>query len=282
MRQWGNKKAKAYWMSEYNKTLYPVPDRSNSVKMKEFMRLKYEQKRFMTSDARGEDSDSPKPKKKKRRKREESSEEDKEEESDASEEEKPQRFRKVKKKKPTKLAPPEPKEEKPKKKRKKKVVVVESESSEEEEEEAPPPKKKKTKKEPIIETPLIDPVEEQRKQTESLLDMDFGSAPMPPSQPEPSPEKQQQESLFDAFENSGPAETPAISAPDPNQQKAKEDLMSHLGDLYAQSKPPNPYANAGFPTQVESASSNPFASFQAPAQAPPAQSTNPFGQFSSP
>jgi hypothetical protein len=29
-------------MSDYNKTLYPVPDRSNATKMKEFLKLKYE------------------------------------------------------------------------------------------------------------------------------------------------------------------------------------------------------------------------------------------------
>jgi hypothetical protein len=42
LEKWGNKKAKDYWMSDWNKTLYPVPDKSNSVRMKEFLKLKYE------------------------------------------------------------------------------------------------------------------------------------------------------------------------------------------------------------------------------------------------
>jgi len=46
LKKWGNKKAKAFWMSDYNKTLYPTPDRNNDVKMKEFMRMKYVEKRF--------------------------------------------------------------------------------------------------------------------------------------------------------------------------------------------------------------------------------------------
>jgi hypothetical protein len=27
----GNKKAKEYWMSDWNKTLYPIPEKANSV-----------------------------------------------------------------------------------------------------------------------------------------------------------------------------------------------------------------------------------------------------------
>lgn len=44
LKKWGNAKAKKHWMSSYNKTLYPVPDRRDIPKMKEFMRLKYVQK----------------------------------------------------------------------------------------------------------------------------------------------------------------------------------------------------------------------------------------------
>lgn len=47
LEKWGNKKAKDYWMSDWNKTLYPIPEKSNAVRMKEFLKLKYENKRFM-------------------------------------------------------------------------------------------------------------------------------------------------------------------------------------------------------------------------------------------
>jgi hypothetical protein len=42
IEKWGNKKATEYWMSDWNKTLYPIPEKSNTVRMKEFMKLKYE------------------------------------------------------------------------------------------------------------------------------------------------------------------------------------------------------------------------------------------------
>jgi len=29
-------------MSDWNKTLYPIPDKSNAIRMKEFLKLKYE------------------------------------------------------------------------------------------------------------------------------------------------------------------------------------------------------------------------------------------------
>lgn len=29
--KWGNKKATEYWMSDWNKTLYPIPEKSNTV-----------------------------------------------------------------------------------------------------------------------------------------------------------------------------------------------------------------------------------------------------------
>jgi hypothetical protein len=31
LEKWGNKKAKEYWMSDWNKTLYPIPEKANSV-----------------------------------------------------------------------------------------------------------------------------------------------------------------------------------------------------------------------------------------------------------
>jgi hypothetical protein len=50
LEKWGNKLAKDYWMSDWNKTLYPIPEKANSVRMKEFLKLKYESKRFMDKD----------------------------------------------------------------------------------------------------------------------------------------------------------------------------------------------------------------------------------------
>lgn len=96
----GNKRAKSYWLSEYNKTLYPIPDRTNAVRMKEFMKLKYEQKRFMDKNAAEKEEDSeedeaPKPKKDKKKKKKVVSSSDEESSSEESEEEKP-KFRKRK------------------------------------------------------------------------------------------------------------------------------------------------------------------------------------------
>lgn len=42
LEKWGNQKAKDYWMSDWNKTLYPIPDKTNAIRMKEFLKLKYE------------------------------------------------------------------------------------------------------------------------------------------------------------------------------------------------------------------------------------------------
>lgn len=67
--KWGNKKAGEYWMSDWNKTLHPIPEKSNSVRMKEFMKLKYENKRFMDKgNAEAlENGDEPVQKKKKKK-----------------------------------------------------------------------------------------------------------------------------------------------------------------------------------------------------------------------
>ena len=75
-------------MSDYNKTMYPVPDRSNATKMKEFMKLKYEQKRFMDGDPNDseEETKPKKTKKKKKRAPSSSEEEDKSEDSESEEE----------------------------------------------------------------------------------------------------------------------------------------------------------------------------------------------------
>lgn len=93
----------------------------------------------------------------------------------------------------------------------------------------------------------------------------MGSAPMPPTQPEPSPEKASND-LFDAFATPGPSEAPAISSgPSEEQKKAAESLTSSLGDLYAQntqSQMNNAFGGfgGGFPQAA------PQQQFQAPPQ----------------
>lgn len=80
-------------MSDYNSTLYPIPERNNALKMKEFMKMKYEAKRFMDEDSKqdpeGSDSDTKhkKHKKHKKKKRKVSSSSEEEEKSSESEEE---------------------------------------------------------------------------------------------------------------------------------------------------------------------------------------------------
>lgn len=52
-------------MGDYNSKLYPEPDKKDIVKMKEFFKLKYTQKRFYKKDVDSEDSEDEKEKKKK-------------------------------------------------------------------------------------------------------------------------------------------------------------------------------------------------------------------------
>jgi hypothetical protein len=102
VKKWGNAAAKKYWMASYNKTLYPVPDRRDASKMKDFMRSKYIQKRFLEENNQDNSSGS--------------------DDSDSSDKEK-------KKKKKTKKA------KKPKKKKKKATSSEEDSNSSESEEE---------------------------------------------------------------------------------------------------------------------------------------------------
>lgn len=44
LKQWGNKKAKSFWMSTYSKSLYPIPNQKEKEKMKEFLKAKYVEK----------------------------------------------------------------------------------------------------------------------------------------------------------------------------------------------------------------------------------------------
>lgn len=38
LEKWGNKKASEYWMAEYNRKLSPMPDKKDTVKMKDFFK----------------------------------------------------------------------------------------------------------------------------------------------------------------------------------------------------------------------------------------------------
>ena len=55
-------------MGDYNNKLYPEPDKKDILKMKEFFKLKYTQKRFLKKDE-SSDSDSDSPKKSKHSKK---------------------------------------------------------------------------------------------------------------------------------------------------------------------------------------------------------------------
>jgi hypothetical protein len=103
IQSWGNAKAKKYWMGGHNKTLFALPDRRDLMKMKEFMKMKYVQKRFVeqsnddSSDSEDESSDEDKKKQKKKKKakkakktkkKKKSSSSDDSESEDKSEEEK--------------------------------------------------------------------------------------------------------------------------------------------------------------------------------------------------
>ena len=154
LTKWGNKKAAKYWLANHSKTQYPIPDRTNAVRMKEFMKLKYEEKRFCDRDADlsdGEEESRGRSKKKKKRKQVSDSDEEEKESDSASSEERPQHRRR--KKKASKLAPPAPapKTVKTKKAKKKRKVT----SSDEEDDEVP----KIQAKEEIKAAPQPDPHE---------------------------------------------------------------------------------------------------------------------------
>jgi hypothetical protein len=41
LEKWGNENAYKEWMASYNKKSYPEPDRKDTMKMKEFFKIKY-------------------------------------------------------------------------------------------------------------------------------------------------------------------------------------------------------------------------------------------------
>ena len=203
LEKWGNKKAKAYWMANHHESRDPVPERTNSIKMKEFLNIKYVTKRFIGSEGEDSEEESKSQKKKKKKKKKYVSSSDSEEESSSAEEEVKKTVRKGKTRKLIKPPSSNKTEAKPKSRKKdKKKPVEKTSSSEEEKEEEPKIEKKEVVKEipedkeeekvekvevpitpPANVTPLIDPIDEQRKATEELLDMNLGSAPMPASVP---------------------------------------------------------------------------------------------------
>ena len=73
---------------------------------------------------------------------------------------------------------------------------------------------------------------------EMLLELDFGSAPMPPEQPQQTQESA--DPLFDIFSNNQTMECKMVSKPpEPSKEQtaAKDNLINHLGELYAASAP---------------------------------------------
>lgn len=229
IKKWGNAKAKDYWLAGYNKTLYPIPDRRDVTKMKEFMKLKYKEKRFLEENAEDDSDD--------------------EDESDDSEEDKKKK-KKTKKKKKVK---------KTKTKKKRKVTSSEEESDESasEEEVKEPPKNNQNKKlrQPNSSKPVGMPsakmgqsknklqnAKSEAKQTKvdnsNILDFDFDD----PGQPAVSEPKQGDDNSWanfgfaDANQQKPSQENDLWGAFDNNKvaEKKTNDLLSNLGDLYGQ------------------------------------------------
>ena len=251
-------------MASYNKTLYPLPDRRDPIKMKEFMRMKYIQKRFMEEDSDASDN------------------------NDSDDSEKPKKAKKKNKK--TK------KKTKPKKKPKKKSSSDEEsdQSSDEEEKDEPePPKKAKvnTFKKPKSSRKVLktaEPVKVKEKEkpkpkpkqdVSNILDLDFGD-PAPANPITIQSNTQSNDSGWGDFAF-GQTEEPkpktndnglseAWSAFDTKtiQENKTENLLSSLGDLY-KSAPQNQFSQQNqFPQQ------NPFGQFsnQFPTSSQPMQS----------
>jgi hypothetical protein len=250
IKKWGNHAAKKHWMSNYNKTLYPVPERRDLNKMKEFMKLKYVQKRFMEGD---DESDS-------------SSEED----SSDDDKKKKKKHKKTKKTKKSK-------------KKKKKVTSSEEDSDDdsESEEEAKEKPKEKVKgghgkklgsagiqggklgkpKAPVKSTPTTKaPVKETKADNAGILDLDFDSAP-PPEQPQ----NDNGDNGWADFAFGSPAEQkPQESSSNNNNnwgdvfdtktqnEKRTSDLLGNLGNLYGQAQ------------QQQQQNMNPFGQFGQP------------------
>lgn len=58
LEKWGNENAYKEWMASYNKKSYPEPDRKDTMKMKEFFKIKYQEKRFCKKEQSDSDDDS--------------------------------------------------------------------------------------------------------------------------------------------------------------------------------------------------------------------------------
>jgi len=226
VQKWGNAAADEHWMAGHNKTLYPVPGRRDLAKMKEFMRMKYVQKRFLEDEDGSDESD------------ENSSDEDKK--------------KRKKKKKKVKA------KTKKHRKHKKKVTSSENESDEDSddndsEEEA----KQQTKFKPIkgklktghkLHNKLGKPVSNKQStkstpavnKTEDVMDiLGMGSDSTPP------PDKEVNGGGWANFESGVSNEKEQKSSEDPNdlwgafdtptpKEKKTTDLLSNLGDLYGE------------------------------------------------
>ncbi len=86
LKKWGNENAAKVWLRNYKKSLYPEPNPKDTQKLKEYMKVVYDQKRFYAEEDEESESSSS--------------------ESSSEEEERPKEEKKVRK--PVKPAPPPP------------------------------------------------------------------------------------------------------------------------------------------------------------------------------
>ena len=254
IKKWGNAAAKKHWMAGHNKTLYPIPERRDLTKMKEFMRMKYIQKRFLEEEDDSDESD------------EISSEED----------------RKKKSKKHKKRV------KKTKKRKKKKVTSSDDESDDDsqednsEEEETKHQKHFKPVKEelktgnklggkftkPKVHAKSTKTTTVVKKEDDVLDILEMGSDSAPPIEvekngdgwanfesgtPKEKASSEDQNDLWGAFD------TPT------QKEKKTTNLLSNLGDLYGQA------------AQTQQQQMNPFGSFGQPNMGQPLQLANNFG-----
>lgn len=242
MKKWGNSAAKKYWMAAHNKTLYPLPDRRDTMKMKDFMRMKYVQKRFLEeNNDKSEDSDEE----------EESSDEDK------------------KKKKKTKTKSKAKTKKTKHKKKKKSESEDEASDSEEDDDESEEEQKadkkkngdkgklkqpssgkalgapKQTHVNPTVKQKLSVKDPQPKKDNSNILELEFDT-------PEDSGSSKKQDSSgwasfgFDGSKENKPSSTEndiwgAFDTKAANEKKTN-DLLSSLGDLYSKAAPQPQYS----------------------------------------
>ena len=69
LQKWGNDVAQKHWMADYNSKIYPLPDKKDIQKMKDFFRTKYTEKRFLAKEESEESEDDSEEERKKKAKK---------------------------------------------------------------------------------------------------------------------------------------------------------------------------------------------------------------------